>query len=179
MELTEAIKGRRSVRKFKADDISSRDLEEIMEAVRWAPSWKNTQCWDVVVVRDPERKKALAETLPQSNSARGAMTEAPVVLAVCAKKGVSGFKDGEEGTNKGDWFMFDTALAVQNLCLRAHSLGLGTVIVGLFDAPKAEALLKLPQDRCVVVLLPLGFPAKPAAGSRRKEISEFVHYETY
>jgi nitroreductase len=179
VELTEAIKGRRSVRKFKMEDISSKDLEEIMEAVRWAPSWKNTQCWDVVVVRDPERKKALAETLPQTNPARGAMTDAPIVLAVCAKKGVSGFDKGELGTNKGDWFMFDSGLAVQNLCLRAHSLGLGTVIVGLFDAPKADALLKLPQDRCVVVLLPLGFPAKPPTGSRRKEISEFLRHETY
>ena len=179
MELSEAIKGRRSIRKFKTDDISSRDLEAIMEAIRWAPSWKNKQCWDVVVVRGPERKKALAETLPQSNPARGAVTEAPVVLAVCAKKGVSGFDRGEIGTNKGDWFMFDTGLAVQNLCLRAHSLGLGTVIVGLFDAPRAEALLKVPEDRSVVVLVPLGFPEKPVSGSKRKEISEFVRHETY
>ena len=179
MELSVAVRERRSVRKFKGDDVSQKDLDAIMEAIRWAPSWKNKQCWDVLVVRDPERKRSLAETLPQSNPARGAVTEAPVVLAVCARKGVSGFDKGELGTNKGDWFMFDIGLAVQNLCLTAHSLRLGTVIVGLFDAKKAEGILRVPEDRCVVVLLPLGFPEHVPSAPKRKEISEFVRDETY
>ena len=179
VELSEAVRGRRSVRKFKGDDISSKDLEEIMEAIRWAPSWANTQCCDVVVVKDAETRRRLSETLPQNNPARGAMTQAPVVLAVCARKGASGFYKGQASTDKGDWFMFDAGLAVQNLCLRAHSLGLGTVIAGLFDARGAEEVLRVPEDRSVVVLLPLGYPEKAASAPKRKEISEFVRYETY
>lgn len=179
MELSEAVKGRRTVRKFKADDISSKDLEEILEAIRWAPSWANTQCWEVIVVKDGNRKMMLAETLPQGNPATGAMTRAPIVLAICAGKGVSGFYKGRPSTDKGDWFMFDAGLAVQNMCLKAHSLGLGTVIVGLFEAKRAEEVLKVPEDRSVVVLVPLGFPEKVPNAPKRKEISEFVRYETY
>ena len=179
MELSEAIRERRSIRKFKADEISSEVLEKVMEAIRWAPSWANTQCWEVVVVREHDQKGRLAETLPQSNPALGAMTEAPVVLAICAKKGLSGVYKGEMATEKGDWYMFDTGLAVQNLCLTAHSLGLGTVIVGLFDAKRAEAVLKAPLDQSVVVLIPLGFPAKPSNTPKRKELAEFIRYETF
>ena len=179
MELSVAVRERRSVRKFKGDDVSQKDLDAIMEAIRWAPSWANTQCWDVIVVRKAEIKKRLSETLPRSNPARGAMTQAPVILAVCARKGVSGFYKGEASTDKGDWFMFDIGLAVQNLCLMAHSLGLGTVIVGLFDVTKAEEILRVPEDRSVVVLLPLGFPEGAPSAPKRKGISEFVRDENY
>jgi nitroreductase len=179
VELTDVIKERRSIRKFKGDDVSSSDLEEIMEAIRWAPSWKNTQCWEVVVVKDGDRKTKLAETLTDGNPAKRAITQAPVVLAMCARKGISGLDKGEMATNKGDWFMFDTGLAVQNLCLKAHNLGLGTVIVGLFDANGAERVLGVPGDRSVVVLVPLGIPEKISRAPDRKEIAEFVRYETY
>ena len=107
------------------------------------------------------------------------MIQAPFVLAVCARKGISGLDKGETATDKGDWFMFDSGLAVQNLCLKAHSLGLGTVIVGLFDAKGAERILRVPGDRSVVVLIPLGVPEKMSRGPGRKEIAEFVRYETY
>jgi len=179
VDLSEAIKGRRSVRRFKSDDISSKDLEDILEAIRWAPSWKNTQCWEVVVVKDPDRKRKLAETLPEGNSAKRAMTQAPVVLAVYARRGISGLDKGEMSTDKGDWFMFDAGLAVQNLCLTAHSLGLGTVIVGLFDAKGAERVLGVLEGRSVVVLVPLGFPERASRDPGRKELTEFVRYETY
>jgi nitroreductase len=179
LELSEAIKERRTVRKFKTDDVSPENLKEIMEAVRWAPSWANTQCWEVVVVRDPKQRASLAETLPQTNPARIAMTRAPIVLAICAKRGLSGYYKGEESTDKGDWLLFDAGLAVQNMCLKAHGFGLGTVIVGLFDAKRAEEVLRAPQDRSVVVLVPLGFPEGRPHAPKRKEISEFVFNETY
>ena len=179
MDLSEAINGRRSVRRFKSDDISSKDLEDILEAIRWAPSWKNTQCRDVVVVKDADRKRKLAETLPEGNPAKKAITQAPVVLAMCAQRGISGLDKGEVATDKGDWFMFDTGLAVQNLCLKAYSLGLGTVIVGLFDAKGAERVLGVLEGRSVVVLVPLGFPEKASRDPGRKELTEFVRYETY
>jgi len=179
MELSVAVRERRSVRKFKGDDVSQKDLDAIMEAIRWAPSWANTQCWDVIVVRKAEIKKRLSETLPRSNPARGAMTQAPVILAVCARKGVSGFYKGEASTDKGDWFMFDVGVAMENLCLAAHSLGLGTVMVGLFDARKVESLLAVPENVAVVAMTPLGYPDHDVSAPRRKELVELVHHETY
>ncbi len=179
MELAEAIRGRRSIRKYKPDPVSEETLKTILEAVRWSPSWANTQCWEVIVVKDTEMKSKLAETLTQTNPARNAMTEAPLILVLCGKKGVSGFKKGEAATVKGDWLMFDTGIAMQNLCLTAHALGLGTVIIGLFDHKKTEEILGVPPDREVVAMTPLGYPVAESPTPKRKEISEFVYYDKY
>ncbi len=175
----EAIKGRRSIRKYKSDPVSEEILRTLLEAVRWSPSWANTQCWEIIVVKDPKMKADLSNTLTQTNPARSAMTEAPLVIVLCGKKGVSGFKKGEAATVKGDWLMFDTGVAMQTLCLTAHSLGLGTVVVGLFDHKKAEEILGVPQDREVVAMTPLGYPAAEGVTPKRKEVSEFVFDEKY
>ncbi len=179
MDLMEAIKGRRSIRKYKAEPVSEEVLQNLMEAVRWSPSWANSQCWEVILVRDPSMKSELANTLPSTNPARSSMTEAPLVVVLCGKKGISGFKKGEAATVKGDWLMFDTGIAMQTLCLAAHALGLGTVIVGLFDHNKAEEILGLPQNVEVVAMTPLGYPEAQGTAPKRKKISEFVFSERY
>lgn len=179
MDLAEAVKGRRSIRKYKPDPVPEETLQKIMEAVRWAPSWANTQCWEVIIVKDPNMKSALANTLTRTNPALTSMTEAPLVIVLCGKKGVSGFKKGEATTVKGDWLMFDTGIAMQTLCLTAYSLGLGTVVVGLFDHKKAEEILGVPQDAEVVAMTPLGYPTTEGSVPRRKEIAEFVFYDKY
>ncbi|MGA2315179.1 MAG: nitroreductase family protein [Thermodesulfobacteriota bacterium] len=179
MDLMEAIKGRRSIRKYKPDPIPEDALQKIMEAVRWSPSWANTQCWEVIVVKDPKIKSELATALNKTNPSLSSMTDAPIVIVLCGKKGVSGFKKGEAVTVKGDWVMFDTGIAMQNLCLAAHSLGLGTVIVGRFDHKKAEEILGVPESVVVVAMTPLGYPATEGSTSKRKEPSEFIFYEKY
>jgi nitroreductase len=179
MELMEAIKGRRSIRKYKPDPVSEEALRTVLEAVRWSPSWANTQCWEVVVVKDPKVKSELATALPNTNPAISSMTDAPLVLVMCGRKGISGYYKGEAKTVKGDWLMFDTGLAMQSLCLAAHALGLGTVIVGMFDHKKAERILGLPQNIEVVAITPLGYPAAGGGTPKRKEFSEFVHHEKY
>jgi nitroreductase len=179
MELMEAIKRRRSIRKYKPDPVSEEVLRTILEAMRWSPSWANTQCWEVVVVKDQNVKSELAATLVKTNPALSSMAEAPLIIVLCGKKGVSGFKKGEAATVKGDWLMFDTGIAMQSLCLAAHELGLGTVIVGLFDHKKVEEILGVPQDREVVAITPLGYPAAEGVAPKRKGISEFVFYERY
>ncbi len=179
MELMEAIRGRRSVRSYKGDPVPEAKLKEVLEAVRWAPSWANTQCWEVIVVREQETKKRLAEAMPPGNPAREGIVQAPLTLVLVGIEGKAGFKKGEACTDKGDWCMFDVALAMQNLCLAAHGMDLGTVIVGLFDAPKAAHVLQVPPGRAVVAMTPLGLPDKVPPPPKRKEIEEFVHYETY
>jgi nitroreductase len=179
MELMEAIKGRRSIRKYKSDPVPEEALRTVLEAVRWAPSWANTQCWELIVVRDPKLKSELSTALPNTNPALSSMTDAPVVLVLCGRKGVSGYYKGEARTVKGDWLMFDIGLAMQSLCLAAHALGLGTVIVGMFDHKKAEEILGLPQNIELVAMTPLGYPAAEGGTPKRKEISEFIFYERY
>jgi nitroreductase len=179
MDLIEAIKGRRSIRKYKPDRVPEETLQKIMDAVRWSPSWANTQCWEVIIVKDPKIKSELATSLSKGNPALSTMTEAPLVIVLCGKKGVSGFKKGEATTVKGDWLMFDTGIAMQTLCLTAHSLSLGTVVVGNFDHKKAEGILGLPENVEVVAMIPLGYPAAEGYAPKRKESSEFVFYEKY
>ena len=179
MDLMEAIKGRRSIRKYKPDAVPEEVLQKVMEAVRWSPSWANTQCWEVIVVKDPQVKSELAETLAKGNPAFSSMIDAPFVIVLCGKKGVSGFKKGEAATVKGDWLMFDTGIAMQSLCLAAYGQGLGTVVVGLFDHKKAEEIVGLPQNVEVVAMTPLGYPAAQGSTPRRKEVSEFVFHERY
>jgi nitroreductase len=179
MDLIEAIKGRRSIRKYKPDPVPEEALRTVLEAVRWAPSWANTQCWEVVVVKDPKMKAELATALSKTNPALSSIIEAPLVIVLCGKKGVSGFKKGEAVTVKGDWLMFDTGIVMQTLCLTAYSLGLGTVIVGMFDHKKVEEILGVPQNVEVVAMTPLGYPAAEGGTSKRKEPSEFIFYEKY
>lgn len=179
MDLMEAIKGRRSIRKYKPDPVPDDILQKLFEAVRWAPSWANTQCWELIVLRDPNIKSELGNTLNVTNPARSSMREAPLVIVLCGKKGVSGFKKGEPVTVKGDWLMFDTGIAMQSLCLASHALGLGTVVVGQFDHRKAEEILGIPQNVEVVAMTPLGYPAAEGSTRKRKEFSEFVFYERY
>ena len=179
MDVMEAILSRRSIRKYKPDAVSDKDLETVLEAARWAPSWANTQCWRFIVVRDKETKAALAATLSRGNPAADALANAPVVIVACAKRGESGFYKGAATTDKGDWYMFDVALAMANITLAAHALGLGTVHVGLFNAKEAEEVLAIPEEASVVSMTPLGYPAEPSRAPRRREFHEIVFHDKY
>jgi nitroreductase len=178
-DFMEIIKGRRSVRRFQAKEIPEDDVNTILEAVKWAPSWANTQCWEVIVVRDPRTKEKLEDTLTPRNPARQAILEAPIVFALCGKLERSGYKRGEAETEFGDWFMFDIGIATQNLCLTAHTLNMGTVIVGALYQDKAGAILGVPDGYKVVALVPIGYPAQEAKAPARRELSEFVHYDRF
>ena len=175
----EAIKGRRSIRQYKQAAVSDEDLQFILEAARWAPSWANTQCFEFIMVRDFELRKRLAETLPGGNPAIPAFTQTPVVIVACAHKEKAGYFKAAPATDKGDWLMFDTALAVQNLTLAAYSLGLGTVHVGFFDTAKVKEILNVPATVEVVELLPLGVPDEEARPPKRRAVEEFVFYDQY
>jgi nitroreductase len=188
MEVLEAIKTRRSVRHQKPDQIDDETLQKVLDAARWAPSWSNTQCWRFIVVRDSKTKAALASSFNKmkregevvDNPATKTVLQAPVVIIVCAELGRSGcLRDGTPATDKGDWFMFDSALAMQNLVLAAHALGLGTVIIGALDAKKAAEILEVPEGYCVVAMTPLGYPEREGRVTPRKELSEIVFYEKY
>ena len=93
--------------------------------------------------------------------------------------GKAGYKGGQATTDKGDWFMFDVALAMHNLVLAAHALGLGTVYVGLFDAKKVASILSVPEGYCAVAITPLGYPDEIKEPRPRKELGEIVHYDRW
>jgi nitroreductase len=188
MEVLEAIKTRRSIREYKSDPVDDKAVQTVLEAARWAPSWHNSQCRRFIVVRDADIKSKLADTLivvspDRPNRAAGALRNAPVAIVACAELGKSGYsarEPREPVTDKGEfWYMFDTALAMQNLTLAAHSLGLGTVHTGAFDAKKVAKILGVPEGVCVVSMTPLGYPDEEPQVRPRKELTEIVFYDKY
>jgi nitroreductase len=175
----EAIRGRRSIRKYRKDMPSDEVISYVLEAAKLAPSWANTQCWEFILVKDESIRLKLSKTLPETNPARGAVEQAPIVIVGCAKKGTSGFFKGKPVTEKGDWMLFDIALALQNLTLAAYEKGMGSVHTGFFDSLKAGEILNVPSDVAVIELLPIGYPEKEARVTPRKKVEDFVFYDSY
>lgn len=180
METRECIRTRRSIRRFTDQPVSDGQLKELLEAIRWSPSWGNSQCWEVVLVRERSGKEKLSSfVLRKESPATQGVIEAPVVLVLCGRTGVAGIREGQAVTSLGDWFMFDLGIACQDLCLAAHDLGLGTVHMGGFDHQSVDQFLKLPPDVHAVEIIPVGYPAHEGAPPPRKALDAFVHAEKF
>ena len=179
METQEAIKSRRSIRRYQATEVDDKTINLVLEAARQAPSWDNTQCWQFIVVRDAGNRNELADMLPRTNSAAKGIREAPVVIVACAELGKAGYLKGKLSSDKGDWYMFDVALAMQNLVLAAQSLGLGTVYIGWFDEEKTASFLDIPEGYSIVAMTPLGYPNQSPKPRPRKKLTEIVSYEKF
>jgi nitroreductase len=181
MDTLEAINSRRSVRKYSDRPVEPEKLQAVLEAVRMAPSWSNMQCWRLVVVQDPAVKATISELsnveaffAPRGykfNPAMKALAEAPVVIVACAYPEQSGEMGGQP------YYLADMGVAAENLMLAAHSVGLGSVFVGVFDEEKLGELLEIPPEVRIVGLFPLGYPLGEAkAGPPRKSLDEIVFY---
>ncbi|MCP4215373.1 MAG: nitroreductase [bacterium] len=174
MDFYDVIKKRQSVRIYKPDAIPEDSLNRILEAFRTAPSWANTQAWELVLVSDMEIKTQLQQTVSQRNPSSSAVTDAPLVVCAIGIEGRSGWYGGKPATDRGDWMMFDMGIATEHLALAAASEGLGTVHVGLFDYHKAGEILGIPADRSVIELIPMGFPVTAPRHVPRKPLESFV-----
>jgi nitroreductase len=182
MDVIEAITTRRSQRQYRSDPVEADKLNAVLDAARWAPSWSNSQSWHFVVVRDPAIRSALAGTLVSPNRAVASLNQAPVVIVACAEPGKSGVFDGKTITDKGlYWYMYDIGLAMQNISLAAHALGLATVQLGRFDAAAVAKTIGLPEKMVVVAMTPLGYPADGdnPAPPPRKALAEIVSHDRY
>lgn len=141
MDVLEAIKGRRSMRAFKNRNVSKEIVEKLVDAARYAPSAGNIQPWEFIIVRKAEIKRKLAKAaLSQSF-----IKEATVVIIVCADETRS--SHGYEARGKTLYCIQDTAAAIQNILLTAHSLGLGTCWVGAFKEEETREALDSARNK--------------------------------
>ena len=180
MDLTQAIDTRASIREFSETAVSDVEIEAVIAAACLAPSWANTQVWEFVVVRERSLIEAIVKTYAPLNPATKASLNAPALIVICARMQVSGCHQNQPLTIFKEWFMFDLGLACENLSLKAHDLGLGTVIVGLFDHSRVNDLLEVPASHTAVAILPIGRPAKPGkVGPAKKSGPSCSHRERF
>ena len=184
MDVLEAIRTRRSVRKFSDRPVEPEKVREVLDAARLAPSWANMQCWRFVVVEDAAVKAQISELsyvdsyfAPKgykTNPAQQALVDAPVVIVACGEPTLSGDLRGQQ------YYLTDVGIATENLMLAAHAQGLGSVFVGVFDEEPLGELLNIPPGIRIVGLFPLGYPVAAAkAGPSRKPLEEIVYYGTW
>jgi nitroreductase len=172
VNVLEAIKKRRSVRRFLKEDIPEDTMMELLEAMRWAPSAGNLQPWEFVVVRDAGVKGRVAEAARQDWIA-----EAPVVVVVCASPDRSSPRYGDRGISL--YCLQDTAAAVQNLHLAAVEKGLGTCWVGAFDESGVAQAVGAPRGIRPVAVVPVGRPAEMPVPRPRRSLEEVVHRDRF
>lgn len=82
-------------------------------------------------------------------------------------------------TKFSSWHMFDIGLACQNIGLAAHSLGLGSVVIGAFDHDRAAEILDVPEGYAVICMMPVGYPDQKPSPPKRRETAEFCHGERF
>ena len=148
MNVTECLKTRRSIRRYKADSVDHSVIDSIVSLASYSPSWKNTQITRYIAIEDSSLLDEIADKYtPEYNS--DIIRQAPMLIAVTFRKGRCGYeRDGSFTTKKGDrWQMFDAGIACQSFCLAAWDHGLGTVIMGVFDEDGISRLLDLPKTR--------------------------------
>lgn len=200
MNLTEILKGRRSIRKYKPDPVPREILDEIVGTAFWAPTGMNQQTWDVVVVGGKTRdriaeavskarqriKPGLLEFLPEKTVKFSLMFfenfgDAPVLILVYIPKiqvNMDAGMDNEETYNVERsrlTSLLSAAALAQNILILAHEKGLGTC--WMTDPKRAEneinAILGI-EDKELVACIPLGYPDQAPPVPPRKEKIQWV-----
>jgi nitroreductase len=173
MDLSQVIRDRRSIRKYKETPVEWEKIEQVLNAARLAPSWKNQQCWRFLVLTDPTRRASLLAAFTDENPGKKAIAMAPAIVVVCADPVESGVENGIE------YFIADTAIAFEHLCLAAHELGLGTCWMGMFDEGVVKAALDIPAEIRIVGITPLGYPDQEPRPRPRKELGEIAYHDSW
>jgi len=173
MDIFQVFSNRRSIRKYKDTPVEREKIEQILDAARLAPSWKNMQCWRFLVLTDPEHRVKTLDAFPDDNPGKKAIAEAPVVIVVCADPLESGVENGIE------YYIADTAIAFEHLCLAAHALGLGTCWMGWYDEEQIKQALGIPATMRIIGLTPLGYPDQVPKPRPRKTLEEIVFFNEW
>ncbi|AET66083.1 nitroreductase [Desulfosporosinus orientis DSM 765] len=198
MELLEAMKARRSIRKFKPEPIPESHITQLIESARLAPSGSNLQPTRFVVIKSENARTQLSEATPLPF-----VSQAPVILACCVDtESLSGlgnrtrelmeagaFKDTPLETIDTESYVkrspmdkataeaylrLNAAIAIDHITLRAVDLGLGTCWVMMFDQEKVKQILGLGENYNVVALLPLGYPDQSPNPRPRIDINQIL-----
>jgi len=171
------IAQRQSDRSYKATPVEPEKIQLCIEAGRLAPSACNAQPWKFIVVDNPDLKNAVA-VCGASAGMNKFLNQAPVIIVVVLEKANASSFIG--GIIKGkDYTSMDIGIAVENICLQATELGLGSCILGWFDEKKVKQLLHIPKSRRVPLMISLGYTDGEKRTKKRKTMEEICSYNKY
>ena len=167
METWDAITSRRDVRDFEDRPLTDDELDRILEAGRRAPSSRNWQPWDFVLVTDREQLGELAKVW--RGAGHVARSAATIALAL---------PQTDDPSERG-WAQYDVGQATMVMLIAAADLGIGSGHAAVADQDQARRVLSLPDDRYAACLIAFGYPAgrplKPIRRPDRRPIGEVVH----
>jgi len=173
VETWEAIRSRRNVRSFTDQPIPGDHLDEILEAGRRAPSSRNWQPWDFVVVTS----RATLTELSRVHAGAAHVADAAAAVAVVATPVPPG-EDRRRGT-----LYFDLGQATMSMMLAATGLRIGSGHAGVSDQDLARKVLGLPADKFCAYVVSFGYPADRALSMirhpDRRPLAQIVHREQY
>ncbi len=158
MEVFEAIKKRRSIRRYKGEPIDKEDMEKMVKAARLAPSAKNLQPWKLVVVQDP---KILEELVP--------ICHGQEFVSECGAF-IVGMIDGSK------WSKIDLTIAIDHISLEAVELGYGTCWIGSFDKEDLKRKIDLPEGYEPLVCMTVGVPDEKSRSPTKKSVDELIDW---
>jgi len=161
MDALEAIRKRRSVRKYTGESIQRKDLEKIVDAGRLAASGSNQQPWDFIVITD-------RTMINQLKVASQWMEKAGAIIAVVMDP-------------SSRWWVEDGAAAIENMLIASTALGYGSCWLEGYTLPREEefkVLLGIPKAKKLLTLIPIGVPVEWPK-KEKKPLAEVLHWEKY
>lgn len=170
MNVSDAIRLKRAVRKFQDKPLPDDVIRAILNAGRRSQSSKNEQGWQFIVVRDKPTLKALSET----GTYAGHLAGAAMAIAILTPNPKGKFQD-----------LFDAGQTAAYMQLLAWELGVGSCIASIYEPEKAREILGFPPEWHLRIALSFGYPsneeklsASPKKGGRRS-LEEIVHWERW
>jgi nitroreductase len=167
METWDATRARRNVRAFEDRAIPPEHLDRVLEAGRRAPSSRNWQPWDFIVVADREQLQELAKVW---RGAGHVATSAATIALILPDTNDPGERDRSQ---------YDLGQATMAMLITAADLGIGSGHAAVADQDQARRVLGFPEDRYAAYLIDLGYPADrplaPIRNPNRRPFDEVVH----
>ena len=180
MDVQTCILTRRSERQFTQEPVTRELLEDVVAQAAYAPSWKNTQISRYIAIDDPAVRETIAAEycMPGANNP-AIIRSAPLLVAQTFVKNRCGYeRDGSFTTDRQDgWQYYDCGIAAQTFCLAAHDMGLGTVIMGVFDRLRLQEYLQVPEDQELMALIAVGYPAQVGPAPKRKGVDVLLSWK--
>lgn len=177
MEFSQLIKIRQSVRKYLDKPVERTKIEQCIEAARLSPSANNSQPWKFIVVDDKQICQKIAEA-SQTAGLNKFVAQSPIIIAVVLENMNILSMVASQVQNK-KYSLIDIGIAVNQLCLQAAELGLGTCIVGWFKENKVKNILHVPDKKRIPLLITLGYTDIEIRSKTRKPTDKICSWNKY